>query len=53
MLINTNVNFLVKQAVNRDGKEYFCIAIKVGEVEKVLAFLTKEQYLLITTSLKK
>ena len=53
MLINELVNFLVKKATNKDGKEYYCISIKIGEIEKVLAFLTKEQYLLITSSLKK
>lgn len=53
MNINDKVSFIVKNATNKDGKEYYCISIKVEEIEKVLAFLTKEQYLLITSSLKK
>lgn len=53
MNINDKVSFLVKNGTNRDGKEYFYIAIKVEDIEKVLVFLTKEQYLLITSSLKK
>lgn len=53
MDINNLVEFRVKKATNKDGKEYNAIIIKVGEVEKVLAFLTNDQYLLITSSLKK
>lgn len=53
MNINDKVSFIVKNATNRDGKEYYCICIVIEQIEKVLAFLTKEQYLLITSSLKK
>lgn len=52
MEINKLVSFRVKTGTGKNNKEYYALIIKIGEVEKVLTFLTQDQYKLITSSLK-
>lgn len=51
--INNMVNFVLKTGTNKMGKNWYAICIKIGAVEKVITFLTQDQYLLIQNSLKK
>lgn len=50
--INKLVNFVLKNGTNKDGKNWYAICLKIGQVERVLTFLTHDQYLLVQNSLK-
>lgn len=48
MNINDKVNFTVEERSSKEGKTYYAVFLHIGEVEKVLCFLTKDQYSLIS-----
>lgn len=47
------IEFKVVSGISKENKEYYAVKMVLNEkVEKVLTFLTKDQYLLLTTSSK-
>lgn len=53
MNINKFVEFEVKTAISKEGKEYSAIYIKIGPVSRPIAFITKDQLELIKTLFNK
>lgn len=45
------LEYQLDKGIGKNNKEYYCVKLIIDEkVEKVLCFLTKDQYLLLTSS---